>query len=232
MASYKKDINLLAVMTQRKSRINPLAVIIPIAVFLALGAGIFFGTIWYTTNMAELTFQRDDLKRYIESARVTNSQDNTRALRLAAEEMQLRANEVRETLYNLSSYPDLHGEQFQAIFDYAGDEIELSGYVYTRVSGTLSFSATSERVSRMPVFIQNLRESGLFSDVQYQGYVMGTRTESGTPVLDRTTDMMVTPTYTVTEYLYEVTCRVTTPTPALPPVDTDEGAENQEGSGE
>jgi hypothetical protein len=181
--------------------------------------------------MADLTFQRDDLKRYVDSSRVVDSQEEAQALKSAAETMEVRANEVKDTLYNLSSYPDFYGEQFDVIFGFAGDDIELSGYAYSRETGTLSFAAVTPRVSRMPYFVQSLRDSGLFSDVQYQGYVMGTHTETGIPVVSPTTDTLVIPTITVTEYRYEVTCRVAAPPPALPPVETDEAeaAESAEG---
>jgi hypothetical protein len=207
-------------------------IIVPILVFLALGALIVFGAIWYTSTMASLTLQRDDLKNYVESSRVTDSQDEAQALKFAVTEMQTHAGEVKDTLYNLSSYPDLYGEQFEAIFEFAGDDIELSGYAYDRETGTLSFTAVTPLVSRMPYFVQSLRNSGLFSDVQYQGYVMGTHTETGAPVFSPTTDTTVNPVITVTEYRYEVTCRVSAPTPALPPVETDEAEAAAEDGGE
>jgi hypothetical protein len=209
---------------------------VPILVFLALGTLIVFGAIWYTSTMTGLTFQRDDLKNYVDSSRVTDSQEEAQTLKFAVTEMQTRASEIRDTLYNLSTYPDLYGEQFDSIFEFAGDDIELSGYAYDRETGTLSFTAVTPRVSRMPYFVQSLRNSGLFSDVQYQGYVMGTHTETGAPVCSSTTDTTVNPVITVTEYRYEVTCRVVTPTPALPPVATDEAAAEDaaatEGGGE
>jgi hypothetical protein len=225
-------------MTKKAPRVNPLVILIPILVFLALGALVVSSAIWYTSTMTDLTFQRDDLQRYVDSSRVNDSQEEAQALKTLGQEMRIRADEVKNTLYNLSSYPDLYDEQFELIFEFAGDDIELSGYAYDRATGTLSFTAITPRVSRMPYFVQSLRDCGLFSDVQYQGYVRGTHTETGTPVMSPTTDTLIIPTIIVGEYQYAVVCRVASPTPALPPVETDdteaegEGGEETEEGGE
>jgi hypothetical protein len=234
MAAYKKDINLLAVMTQKKSRVGLLAIIIPIIVFLILGASLAFGAFWYGSTVTTLTAERDSLQLYIESSRVTDSQEEAQELKDVAEKMRVYADEIKSALYNLSSYPDLYGEQFELIFELAGDDIVLSEYIYDRRTGTLSFSATSLSVRRMPYFVQSLRENAYFSDVQYRGYVRDTRTETGEAVIDPVTELATAPTIEILEYRYEITCRLATPEPYLP----DEGTSsettdsNQEGSDE
>jgi hypothetical protein len=210
---------------------SPFVIVVPIIVFLALGAALAFGLIWYTTLTATLTAERDSLQRYIDSSRVNDSQEKAQAARAEADLMKSRANEVKDTLYNLSSYPDLYGEHFYIIFGFAGADIELSEYVYDRRTGVLSFSATSPSVRRMPYFIQSLRECGTFSDIQYRGYVQGTRTEDGAPVTSPLTDITTIPTIEVIEYRYEITCKLVDPTPSLPPVETD-GDAGGDGTGD
>jgi hypothetical protein len=204
---------------------------VPTIVFLILGALIAFSLVWYSSTMAVLTTERDTLQLYIESTRVEDSQEDAQALKAEADEMQARANEIKGTLLNLSSYPDLYGEHFRSIFDFAGYDVELSEYVYDRRTGTLSFAATSPGVRRMPYFIQSLRGCGYFSDIQYRGYVRGTHSESGEPVIDELTDITTIPTFEVIEYRYEITCKLVAPVPSLPALETD-GGDVQEGGGE
>jgi hypothetical protein len=238
MASYKKDINLLAAMTKKKSRVSPLALIVPILVFLALGAAIAFSLYSISTQVANLTMQRDDLQRYMDSARVVDGQAEASSLRSQAEQVQSLATEVRGTLYNLSSYPDLTGEDFQAVFDLAGYDVELTHFTYDRRTGALNFSASCESVRRMPIFIQSLRGCGIFSDVQYTGYANDIRTETGSPILDPVSKTTTFETWEVSEYRYEVSCLVAYPAPALPPLpeapaeSTDDGTATAEGGEE
>jgi hypothetical protein len=232
MASYKKDINLLGAMTRKKSRVSPLVIIVPIFIFLILGALIVFATFWYTSTMASLTIERNNLQSYIDSTRVTDSQDKAEEVRIAATEMGQRADEVVGMLYILSSYPDLGGEQFQAIFDFASDNVELADYVYDRRTGILSFSATSSTVRNIPRFVQSLRECGYFSDIQYRGFVRSTHLETGEPVLNPVTEVTTIVNTEIVEYRYEIVCKLVTPPPSLPPVETDgEGADNTTGGG-
>jgi hypothetical protein len=227
MASYKKDINLLGAMAQKKSRVSPFVIIVPILIFLMLGTLIVFSTSWYASTMATLTIERDTLQNYLDSTRVTDSQDKAEEVRLAAAEMGRRADEVAGTLYILSSYPDLGSEQFQAIFEFAGDNIELADYVYDRRTGILSFSATSASVRTMPRFVQSLRECGHFSDIQYRGYVRSVHIETGEPVTNPVTEVTTITSTEIVEYRYEVVCKLVGPVPSLPPVETEGGGDGQ-----
>jgi hypothetical protein len=229
VAGYKKDINLLAAMAQKTARVSPLAVLVPVVVFLVLGIFMVMGTIWYASTITELTAERDSLQRYLESARLEAAQNKSDEAKAQAAEMQALANTVKDTLYNLSSYPDLYGEHFDFIFGLAGDNIELADYSYDRRTGILSFSATSPSVRHIPYFVQSLRESSYFADIQYQGYVKGVRTEDGEPVINSTTDVTTISTIEITEYRYEITCKLAGPIPSLPPVEANEEQEGGEG---
>jgi hypothetical protein len=229
VAGYKKDINLLDAMAQKTARVSPLAVAVPVVVFLVLGVFIALGVTWYTSTTTLLSAERTSLQQYLESARLNEAQNKAEELKAQAIEMQGLAGMVKDTLYSLSSYPDLYEEHFDFIFELAGDNIELADYRYDRRTGVLSFSATSPSVRHIPYFVQGLRESNYFSDIQYQGYVKGVRTEDGEPVINATTDVTTIPTIEVTEYRYEITCKLTGPAPALPPLETDEVQEGGEG---
>jgi hypothetical protein len=231
MATYKKDINLLSVMRRKRPRINPFAIIIPILVFVALGTAVVMGVLWFGNRITSLTLERDSLQSYIDSARLNDSQAETDRLRMQAEDMAFKANEVKSVLYGLSSYPDLSGEDFQVIFDYAGTTIELSGFTYDRRTATLSFSATATSVHAMPVYVQSLRECGIFSDVQYTGYVNSIRSVPGNTVTDEDGNETVV-NIEISEYRYDLTCQVAKPQPFLPPIEEDgedEGDDTEDG---
>jgi hypothetical protein len=234
MATYKKDINLLAAMTKKKSRVSPLALIVPILVFVLLGAGIAVSTVYITSQTTELSLKRDDLQSYLDSPRVLDGQRQVASLKSEAERLQSLASQVRGTLYNLSSYPDLAGKDFQYIFELAGEDIELTHFSYDRRTGALHFSATCQSVRKIPIFVQSLRTCGIFSDVQYQGYVSETESVIGSPILDPVTDITTLSTYEIQEYRYEISCLVAYPVPTLPDVtgSSDDGGDNAEGGGE
>jgi hypothetical protein len=61
----------------------------------------------------------------------------------------------------------------------------------------------------MPGFVKSLRDSGLFADVQYQGYMLG----------GNLTGPSTSGGDTVGGYVYELRCLVLAPTPTLPTVD-------------
>jgi hypothetical protein len=236
VAAHKKDINLLASMTTtKKSRVSLLAILIPVIVFLILGALLAVGSFWYVTTTTALETERSELQFYLNSSRVETSHERENAARELAETTRRQAEDLKGTLYNLSSYPDLYGEHFDAIFALAGDDIHLADYAYDRRTGIMSFSASSQSVRRMPHFIKGLRDCEYFSDIQYRGYVRSSHNESGRPIIDPITDITTVPTISIIEYRYEITCQLTRPNPALPAVETGEGTAgggNVEGSGE
>ncbi|MDR1082797.1 MAG: hypothetical protein LBL27_02890 [Coriobacteriales bacterium] len=234
MASYKKDIDLLAVMAQKQARVSPLMVLVPIVVFLVLGALIALGIFWYLSTTAVLITERDNLQLYLDSTRVNNFQEEAAALEAQATEMEGQAEEVKGTLYNLSSYPDMYEEQFDIIFTLAGNDVTLSDYIYDRRTGILNFSASSTSVRRMPQFVQGLRDDGHFVDIQYQGYVKEVNAATGAVETRPTTETATTSSNKASEYRYEITCKLVGPNPVLPEVeeegDTADSAE--EGGGE
>jgi hypothetical protein len=85
----------------------------------------------------------------------------------------------------------------------------MSGFAYDRTTGILSFNASCGSATRISIFIAELRSSGIFSDVNYSGYSGGTVTVPGEP--QTASDGAITETeVTVTEYTFNVSCRVNT----------------------
>ena len=98
--------------------------------------------------------------------------------------MKAQAEELSSVLMNLSSYPDMAAGDFHLIYEYAGDRVDISGVNYTRPAGVLAFNAECPTVTGVPIFVAQLRMSGVFADVRYEGYTekITTVTASGAPI--------------------------------------------------
>jgi len=150
-----------------------------------------------------------------------------------------QATELEQVLLNLSSYPDMYGGDFHLIYEYAGNRIDVSGVNYTRTSGVLAFEAECDAVTAVPIFVAQLRMSGIFEDVKYEGYTekITTTTSTGAtvrewiptlgadgkPMLDANGNEMgywqeTTPTTTTTtkSFVFAVTALIKAPEPRLP----------------
>ena len=209
MSSYKKDINLLAAMRHGEQRARRITVLLPVAIFLLFGVLVLASSLWFVGTVGRLTSQRDQLHQYLESERANSSEQQADGLKAQADEMQAQANEVSGNLLNLSTYPDIYREQFTVIYSLAGEDVEISNIAYDRRSGVLSFSASSFSVRRMPEFVKSLRDSGIFADVQYEGYVLGGSPGAGSAAIANGE---------VGGYVYELRCLLIKPVPSLPPV--------------
>jgi hypothetical protein len=107
---------------------------------------------------------------------------------------------------------------------------------YDRRTGILSFSASSENVTSFPGFVEALRATGLFADIQYRGYVKSSHTEIASQSTDEA-GIVTTTYYTTVEYGYTVVCQLAKPQPHLPDVpetedddagDVDKGAVDED----
>ncbi|MDR3316294.1 MAG: hypothetical protein LBS98_07475 [Coriobacteriales bacterium] len=195
----KKDINLYKVATGRvrtKSR-RPL-VISTILIVLA-GALIAFGVYYCTSTITRLALERDDLNQYLESNLTLEQYNNSFEAQNEAEAMEGFTTQIKGTLLNISSYPEITGTDYQLIMGSAGSNITITGLRYERRTGILSFRAACSDTALVPHFIERLRTQGNFADVQYRGYVQSDTGES-------------------TLYTYELECLVKKPTPTLPSI--------------
>ena len=240
MARSKKDINLLDVLEGKKkiglSRQALVALIcIPLLALVAV-ATIFL----FTTTITNLLEQRNGLKNYLESPQTQAAYQETALAKDQSTQMRADANALIAALQNLSSYPELYSEQYNRIFELAGYEIDLSEASYDRRTGVLKFNATAAELVSLPRFVESMRNSGLFTDIQYRGYVQ-TKTgiillsdssagTSGTPNSSATAGSGTSggsgsgsgsaaqqaTTYEIISYYYAIECLVAPPQPTLP----------------
>jgi hypothetical protein len=231
VARRKKDINLLDALEGKKkvglsvNAIVGLACIPLVALVAAVAVFVLVAAI------ADLSGQRDQLRNYVENQQTEAASAEVASTQRQAYQARADADAVMAMLRYLSSSPDLYGEHYDRIFEMAGVEIELTNFTYDRQSGMLRFNASAAELSSLPRFVEQMRASGFFSDVQYRGYVQTTTSSaslagsgSGTSGTsgDATTSGVASAYASsasvpeIVSYYYSLECQVVFPEPTLP----------------
>jgi hypothetical protein len=218
----QRELNLLLAMDRSKAKkgisAQRIAVILGlffVVLLLAAVAVLFF------LKAAELSDRKDELTIYLndpatQAAYDESIQTNSRALAMRAQ-----ADALTGPVANLRTYPKFGADGIRHVMTLAGSTVEVSNMNYDIATGVLSFSATCNSATRIPIFIAELRISGIFSDVTYRGYESATHTRQGEPTIND--DGSVTPNeITYKEFSFNVSCLVNPPLP-----DANEGATNE-----
>ena len=237
-----KDINLIAAMDRKQQKAKAekaSAIRLPILVLILVALLLGLAYYYLYTNTNELEEQKEALSLYLNDPRTQAEYSESFRAQEEAALMISQASELEQVLLNLSSYPDMYGGDFHLIYEYAGDRVAVSGVAYDRLSGVLSFNAESVTVTGVPIFVSQLRISGIFADVKYEGYserIIQTTTAGktisewvpdlgadGQPMIDLAGNEMghwveTTPTTTkeTKSYVFAVTALVRAPEPRLP----------------
>jgi len=237
-----KDINLIAAMDRKQQKAKAektTAIRLPILVLILVA--LLFGVAYYYlyTNTNALEEKKETLNLYLDDPRVIAEYSDSFRAQEEAQRMIKQATELRQVLLNLSSYPDMYGGDFHLIYEYAGTRVAVTDVSYTRTTGVLSFNAECEAVTGVPIFVSQLRMSGIFDDVQYEGYTerITTNVREGTPIREWIPDLgadgepmfdandnemghwqETTPTITSSSktFVFAVTALVRAPEPRLP----------------
>ncbi|MDR1088189.1 MAG: hypothetical protein LBL23_02805 [Coriobacteriales bacterium] len=167
----QKEINFLTVLVGRRTRkkINASTLIMPCVLLLVVLVGVGAFT-YLSMATAQIDAQSDTIREYLNSPDTTRQLAEAQSTDTEAKSMAALAETTAAPIDNLASYPDLTTAQYTQILEYAGANIQLSTINYTRDTGSLTFSGTTEYVLSISTFIAQLRNSGLFSDVVYLGY--------------------------------------------------------------
>jgi hypothetical protein len=237
----KKEINLLLAMDRQKvsSRKNKgVSIVVPIVVVVLVAVAMGAGYSYFYNNTSGIKAQKEAIELYLSDPATTAAYNESLTAQSEAARMTAEMSALRDVILNITSYPNLMGGDLDQVREIAGSRIKLSVMTYDKTSGVLSFNATSDTVTGVPLFIAQMRISGIFSDVQYQGYSESTRTEPGKPKIeyDETGAPYEVPTtLEFKEYNFAVTALVNAPTPYIPPqisgpvysaAETEEGGEN------
>ena len=79
--------------------------------------------------------------------------------------------QVTQATKNLDSYPDLTKEMIEEIVDAGGKDITVRIRQMDADTGILEFDAESQKVIDIRGYVVKLHNNGLFSEVNYTGYV-------------------------------------------------------------
>jgi len=234
-----KDINLLAAQDRRykiakekKATAIRLPALILILVLLLMGGSYYL--LYKETSSLEK--EKEGIAAYLNDS--ATKADYARSLRMQDSAMRMvdQKESIAEILLNLSSYPDMTGDDFELIYGYAGERVRISGVAYDRITGVLAFDAECELVTGVPIFVAQLRMSGIFEDVQYEGYsehiyshseelppkMEPRMDEFGNPVINPLTEEPVmdevpqSRAFSEKSYYFAVTALVKAPEPKLP----------------
>jgi hypothetical protein len=178
LARSNKDINLLeALEGKKKAKISPSLLIglLCIPLFAVIAGLVAFALI---TTIVDLGEERNALRDYVESPQTQAAHQEAILASQQAAQTRADADAIMAQLRHISSYPDLYVEQYNRVFVLAGSEIELSGISYDRHSGILRFNAQAGELSSLPRFVEQMRNSDIFADIQYRGYVQTKTGES------------------------------------------------------
>jgi len=234
-----KDINLitaqdrnLKLAKEKKATAIRLPAFILILVLILLGFAYYF---LYTETSA-LEKEKEVLAAYLNDAATQADYERSVKMQDLASQMLNQNEEISRILLNLSSYPDMTGDDFELIYELAGEGVRITNVSYSRAEGVLAFDAECEIVTGVPIFVAQLRASGIFSDVRYEGYAehvyslseelppkMEPRLdEFGNPVINPMTEEPVmdevpqSRAFSEKSYMFAVTALVEAPEPELP----------------
>lgn len=175
--------------------------IIPLICILLLFAG-GFGLL----KMQEFNIKKD-IEKIKEDIRVfdKNKQQNKteQKYQLLQENSSLLA-AIQEEANKMNSYPQLSKEIISAVLEITS-AFDLKTMNYNQKNGELNLIAETKNVSQTNIFVSALRNSGLFVDVKYSGYVENK--QGITTNLDPLTGSLQTNSATATTtYVVTVAC--------------------------
>jgi hypothetical protein len=200
-----KELNLLTALNgggrRRKAGKGYIATVAVLAV-IAAAVALFF---MYTINEGgKLTEKRDAALAYVNDPITHEQYSVSNSNKTAAAAAEVRSKAIVAAVEVVNSYPDMSGDDFRQLFDIAGKAVTMSNITYDRTTGALSFEGRCKSADIIPSFVSQLRASGIFADVNYEGYSGSTYTVPGKTNDDGT----VSKDTVVTEYVFSVNCVV------------------------
>lgn len=207
----QRDLNLLLALD--RSRVKPvrrrkhfLAISVLALILLLFAAGGAF----YFLRIGEMIDEREALRGYINDPGHQSDLDAANALSSESAASKDKADALTQFFANENSYPDLSGEQLMQALALTDNQINITHVDYDRRNGVLTLTGVSSTTTRISLYAAGLHNSGIFSEINYEGYSGGTYTKTGDPKLNPDGTITI-PQYTFTEYRFSLNCRLTPP---------------------
>jgi hypothetical protein len=218
-----RDINLLLALDHQKVNARKgkgISIVVPILVIVLVAVAMGAGYSYFYNNTSEIRAQKEAIELYLSDPATTAAYNESLSAQSESARMAAEMSALRDVILNITSYPNLTGGDLDQVREIAGSRIKLAPMTYDKTSGVLSFNATSDTVTGVPLFVAQMRISGIFSDVQYQGYSESVRTEPGKPRIkydENGVPYEIPTTLEFKEYNFAVTALVHASTPIIPP---------------
>ena len=200
----QRDLNLLLALD--RSRVKPvrrrkhfLAISVLALILLLFAAGGAF----YFLRIGEMIDEREALRGYINDPGHQSDLDAANALSSESAASKDKADV-------LNTFPFLWGEQLMQALALTDNQINITHVDYDRRNGVLTLTGVSSTTTRISLYAAGLHNSGIFSEINYEGYSGGTYTKTGDPKLNPDGTITI-PQYTFTEYRFSLNCRLTPP---------------------
>lgn len=204
----QKDINLLVALekggtssAEAMKRRKILIILLAVVVLIGAAAGVYFIQIMNINNHIE------EAKIYIDDPMTVAAYNEAKQKKDASDQMKKQADWIQGLIFTLNSYPDISSKEFSQIYGYAGSRVEITGAEYDGSIGVITFTAKSNSATGVPIFVAQLRMSGIFTDVAYEGYTNNEETTSlGTTISPD--GSIVENTETTNKYAFNVSCQL------------------------
>ena len=166
--------------------------------------------IFYFFSSSDLDSKIQSSREYLSTSTVISDFNTAEAKQAEAEAMQTKASELEAALNNIKSYPDLNSSDWKKLFRIAGGRVEMTDFIFNRSSGSLTFTASAGSATRVPLFITELRASGIFDSVSYSGYFRSDRSVLGAQSTNAESET-ASQIGIIADYAFSVTCVVKAP---------------------
>ena len=167
----QKDINLLAALEKASGssaeavkRRNMFVLLLGAVALIVIGALLYFFTVMGLNN------EKETYLAYIDDPQIRAAYNDAREKSNVTSSMVNNAQWLQELITTIDGYPDMNTKKFSQVEDYAKKRVRIIGVEYDDTSGALTFKGETESATSVPIFVNQLRTSGLFDDVAYEGY--------------------------------------------------------------
>ena len=154
---------------EKKSPARWLAALLPLLVILAL---IVVATMVIRLSNLQLTNEVDAMTRQIQLLEPQHL--DTKALSERSAMLQGLADELQADADLVADLPVLDENLFVQVNACAASKFNISVYRYNEETRTLEIDASAASVNDVPALVEALRDTALFSAIQYSGYTSDT----------------------------------------------------------
>lgn len=194
--NYLKKLKMDPLQDQKNQR--RIKLILPLAVVVAFIAVFSFISLYklYFVYYPELA----ELQSYTEDTEVVAKYHATTILQSKYSALVAKRDNLTAVKSAVASYPDLTKSLYNTVVRAAGSRVSLDKFTYVRTTGELMLDCSAEMETYAPDFVQKLRDSGEFKQLNYYGYDQ--------EVINSVEDENTTQYY---KYSFTVICTLNTP---------------------